>query len=109
MQVMIHFFLDLLQVTGGDLAPKKCVFYLIAHRWKKGLPSLLRRRLSHRGIDNTYNATGQTTGIKRKVATQGHITLGFHLTGDGTLSAHKKIMKCKAKEYTEAIISSTLN
>jgi hypothetical protein len=48
-------------------------------------------------------------GIKRKAATQGHITLRFHLTGDGTSSAHKKIMKCKAKEYSEAIVSSILN
>jgi hypothetical protein len=31
MQVVIPFFLDLLQVTGGDLAPEKCVWYLIAH------------------------------------------------------------------------------
>jgi hypothetical protein len=40
---------------------------------------------------------------------QGHITLGFHLTGDGTSSAHKKNMKCRTKEYSEAIISGTLN
>jgi hypothetical protein len=39
---------------------------------------------------------------------QGHRTLGFHLTGDGTSSAHKKIMKTKAKEYSEAIIDSSL-
>jgi hypothetical protein len=32
MQVAIQLFLDLLQVTGGDLAPEKCVWYLIAHR-----------------------------------------------------------------------------
>jgi hypothetical protein len=37
MQVVIQFFLDLLQITGGDLAPQKCVWYLIAHRWKNGL------------------------------------------------------------------------
>jgi hypothetical protein len=98
-----------LQVTGRDLGPEKCVWYLIAHRWKNGLPSLLRKRESHHGIEITSNATGQTSGIKRKAATQGHITLGFHLTGDGTSSSHKKIMKCKAKEYSEAIISSTLN
>jgi hypothetical protein len=108
-QVVIQFFLDLLQVTGGDLAPDKCVWYLIEHRWKNGLPTLLRKRESHRGIKITSNATGRTSGIKRKAATQGHITLVFHLTGDGTSSAHKKIMKCKAKEYSEAIISSTLN
>jgi hypothetical protein len=30
------------------------------------------------------------------------------LTEDGTSTAHKKIMKTKAKEYSEAIISSSL-
>jgi folate-dependent tRNA-U54 methylase TrmFO/GidA len=30
------------------------------------------------------------------------------LTGDGTSSAHEKIMKTKAKKYSEAIISSSL-
>jgi hypothetical protein len=50
MQVIIQFFLDLLQVTGGDLAPDKCVRYLIAHRWKNGLPTVLRKREYHRGI-----------------------------------------------------------
>jgi hypothetical protein len=33
MQNIIQFFLDLLQVTGGDLAPEKCVWFLICHRW----------------------------------------------------------------------------
>jgi hypothetical protein len=32
MQTIIQFFLDLLQVTGGDLAPEKCVWFLICHR-----------------------------------------------------------------------------
>jgi hypothetical protein len=32
MQMIIQFFLDLLQVTGGDLAPEKCVWFLICHR-----------------------------------------------------------------------------
>jgi hypothetical protein len=35
MQVVIQFFLDLLQVTGRDLDPEKCVWYLIVHRLKK--------------------------------------------------------------------------
>jgi hypothetical protein len=39
---------------------------------------------------------------------QEHHTLELHLTGDGTFSAHKKIMKTKAKEYCEPIISSRL-
>jgi hypothetical protein len=109
MQVIIQLFLDLLEVTGGDLAPEKCVWYLIAQRWKNGLPSLLRKRESCRGIEIMSNTTGKTSGIKMKASTHGHRTLGFHLTGDGTSSAHKKIMKCKSKEYSKAIISSTLN
>jgi hypothetical protein len=32
MQVVMQFFLDLRQVTGGDLAPEKYVWYLIANR-----------------------------------------------------------------------------
>jgi hypothetical protein len=32
MEESMHFFLHPLQVTGGDLTPKKCVWYLISHR-----------------------------------------------------------------------------
>jgi hypothetical protein len=41
MEEIIQLFLDLLQVTGGDLSPKKCMWYLISHRWKDGMPRLL--------------------------------------------------------------------
>jgi hypothetical protein len=37
MEVIIQFFLDLLQVTGGDLVPEKCARYLIGQRWNKGV------------------------------------------------------------------------
>jgi hypothetical protein len=42
MEEIIQFFLDCLQVTGGDLAPIKCAWYLISHQWKDGIPRLLR-------------------------------------------------------------------
>jgi hypothetical protein len=42
MEEIIQSLLDLLQVTGGDLAPEKCVWYLISHRWKDGKPILLQ-------------------------------------------------------------------
>jgi hypothetical protein len=60
MQVVIQFFLDLLQVIGGDIAPEKCLWYLISHRWNNGLTSLLRKLASHRGIEIMSNTTGQT-------------------------------------------------
>jgi hypothetical protein len=42
MEVIIQFFLHLLQVTGGDLAPEKCAWYLIGHRWNKGVSKLIQ-------------------------------------------------------------------
>jgi hypothetical protein len=39
---IIKFLLDLLQITGGDLAPEKCAWYLIDHRWSKGVPTLIQ-------------------------------------------------------------------
>jgi hypothetical protein len=41
-EVIIQFFLDLLQVTGGDLAPEKCAWYLIVHCWNKGVSKLIQ-------------------------------------------------------------------
>jgi hypothetical protein len=108
MEDIIQCFLDLLQVTGGDLAPGKCVWYLIAHRWKKDVPTLLANKTTHRGIVMKSKATGTISAVKRKAVSQGHITLGFHLCGDGTSRAHKKVMKEKAIKYGEAIKSSSL-
>jgi hypothetical protein len=81
----------------GGLAPEKCVWYLIGHRWEKGVPRLLAKRERDRRIKTTPNTTGQTTRINRKAVNQGHRTVGFHLTGDETSTAHKKIMKTKTK------------
>jgi hypothetical protein len=57
MEEIIQFFLDLLQVAGGDLAPEKCVWYLISHHWKDGKPRLLQKRSSHRGIKIVSRST----------------------------------------------------
>jgi hypothetical protein len=58
MEDIIQFFLDLLQVMGGDLAPEKCVWYLITHRWNKGVPTLLANNTTQRGIIMKSKATG---------------------------------------------------
>jgi hypothetical protein len=108
MEYIIPFLLYLLQVMGGDLAPEKCVWYMIAHRWKKGVPTLLANKSTHRGITMKSKETGTISAVKRKAVSQGHRTLGFHLCGDGTSRAHKKIMKEKAIKYGEAIMTSSL-
>jgi hypothetical protein len=84
MEEIIQLFLDLLQVTGGDLAPDKCVWYLISHIWKYGTPRLLQKHSSHHGIKIVSRSTNMESGIKRKAPDKGNRTLGFFMTGDGT-------------------------
>jgi hypothetical protein len=57
MEEIIRFFLDLLQVTGGDPAPEKCLWCLISHRWKDKNPKLLQNHSSHRGIKIVSRST----------------------------------------------------
>jgi hypothetical protein len=51
MEEIIQLFLDLLQVTGGHLASKKCAWILIAFRWQEGKSSVILTRETHRGIE----------------------------------------------------------
>jgi hypothetical protein len=108
MEVIIQFFLDLLQVTDGDLAPKKCAWYLIGHRWNKGVSKLIQIEPQHRSITMTSRSSGQVSGIKRKSPTEGHRTLGFFMTGDGTSNEHKRVMNEKGLAYAMVIRNSTL-
>jgi hypothetical protein len=87
MEEIIQFFLDLLQVTGGDLAPEKCVWYLISHLWKDGKPRLLQKHCRHRGIKIMSRSTNTESGVKRKAPSKGHRTLGFFMTEKASLYA----------------------
>jgi hypothetical protein len=108
MEEIIQFFLDLIQFTAGELAPEKCMWYLISHRWKDGKPRLLQRHSSHRGIIIVSRSTNTESGFKRRAPNEGHRTLGFFMTGDGTCTAHKKVMTEKASLYATAIQRSSL-
>jgi hypothetical protein len=105
---IIQFFFDLLQVTGGDLALEKCAWCLIGHRWRKGVPTLIQIEPQHLSISMTSMSSGQVSGINRKAPTEGHRTLGFFMTGDGTSNEHKRVMMKKGLDYATAIKNSTL-
>jgi hypothetical protein len=95
--------IDLLQVTDGDLAPEKCVWYLISHRWKDDTPRLLQKHSSHRRIKIMSISTNTESGVKRKAPNEGHLTLGFFMKRDRTCSAHKKLMTEKSSLYATSI------
>jgi hypothetical protein len=54
MEEILQFFLDLLQVTGGGLAPEKSAWFLIAFRWKEGKASVVTPNSTHRGIELVF-------------------------------------------------------
>jgi hypothetical protein len=58
MEIIEQFFLDLLQATGGDFALEKCAWYLIGHRWSKGVSKLIQIEPQHRSITMTSRSSG---------------------------------------------------
>jgi hypothetical protein len=56
----------------------------------------------------TSGSSGQVLGIKQKAPTEGHQTLVFFMTGDGTSNEHKRVMKEKGLDYAMVIRNSTL-
>jgi hypothetical protein len=57
----------------------------------------------------TSRATEQVLGITWKAPTEGHRTLFFLMTGDGTSTEHKRVMMERGVDYATAIINSTLH
>jgi hypothetical protein len=72
MEEIMQYFLDLLQVIGGDLAPEKCAWFLIAFQWKDGKAKMVQIKQSHIGINLTSKSEGTTVGIKRKAPSDSH-------------------------------------
>jgi hypothetical protein len=56
----------------------------------------------------TSRSSGQVSGIKWKAPPEGHRTLGFFMTGDGTSNDQKRLMMEKGLDYAVAIRNSTL-
>jgi hypothetical protein len=108
MEDIMQYFLDLLQVTGGDLKPEKCAWFLIAFRWKDRKAKMVQIKQSHKGINLTSKSKGTTVGIKRKAPSDSYRTLGFHLQRDVKTDSHKKVMREKSEAYGEAINGSLL-
>jgi hypothetical protein len=106
MEYIIQLFLDLLQLTGCNLAPEKSAWYLIGHIWRKGVPTVIQIEPQRRYISMTLRSSGQVSGIKRKVPTEGNRTLDFFMTGDRNSTEHKRGMMGKGLEYATAIRNS---
>jgi hypothetical protein len=56
----------------------------------------------------TSRSSGQVSVIKGKAPTEGHKTMFFFVTGDGTSNEHKQVMKEKGLAYAMVIRNSTM-
>jgi hypothetical protein len=81
------------RLRAATLHQKSAHGILIGQRWNKGVSKLIQIEPQHRSITMTSRSSGQVSEIKRKTPTEGHRTLGFFMTGDGTSNEHKRVMK----------------
>lgn len=77
----------------NNLAPDKCVWFLICHRFKNWKSRQLTMNKSHEGIEITSRASAVVSGVKRKVPNEVHRTLVFQMTGNGRCDTQKRAMK----------------
>jgi hypothetical protein len=83
MNCVIKFFLELLQVAGGDLYISKRACFTLFHRWKGGRATLLRTHDSHPPMTITHPSTGEVKLITWKNPNEAHCALGWMMTTDG--------------------------
>jgi hypothetical protein len=108
MNRMIKFFLELLQVAGGDLNISKCACFTVFHRWKGGRATLLRTHDSHPPMTITHPSTGEVKRITRKNPNEAHRDLGWMMTTDGKSTAQFIVSKAKAKLFAGGIRQSRM-
>jgi hypothetical protein len=108
MNRMIQFFLELLQVAGGDLNISKCACFTIFHRWQGGHATLIRTQESHPTMTITHPSTGEVKIITRKNPNEAHRALGWMMTTDGKSTDQFIVSKSKSKLFAGGIFQSLM-
>jgi hypothetical protein len=103
-QKILQFFLELLQVAGGNLNITKCACFIVFHRWNGGNATLLNIQDSHPPMTIIHPHSGETKKIVKKDTNQAHRALGWMMTTDGKSTAQFKVMKQKSKVFAGAIL-----
>jgi hypothetical protein len=82
MQKILQFYLDILQVAGGDLNIAKCACFTVFHRWSGGKATLLKIQDLHPMMNITHPHSGELKTITNKDPTDAHRALGWMMTTD---------------------------
>jgi hypothetical protein len=104
MNHMIQFFLELLQVAGGNLNISKCACFTVFHHWKGGCATLLCAHDSHPTMTITHPSTGEVKLITHKNPNEAHRALGWMMTTDGKSTDQFIVSKAKSKLFAGGIL-----
>jgi hypothetical protein len=108
MQQILQFFLEILQVAGGDLNISKCACFTIFHQWSKGQATLLKTQESHPLMTAKHPHYGEIKTINRKNPNQAHRVLGWMMTTYGRSTAQLKVLKTKVRLFAGFILQSRM-
>jgi hypothetical protein len=108
MKKMIQFFLELLQVSGGDLNISKCACFTVFHRLKGGRAMLLQTHGSHPTMNITHPSSGELKNITRKNPNESHRALVWIMTTDGKSTAQFVLIRDKEKLFAGGILQSRI-
>jgi hypothetical protein len=75
--IILEFFLHLLNIIGGDIFTGKSACFLIFHRWSGGKSTLLKIHDDHPQITLTHPLTGTDNAVLRKEKDEPHRALGW--------------------------------
>jgi hypothetical protein len=89
---------------GGLDSEKMRMVPHILHMEGGGASVIIPREI--RGIELISKSIGTRTSIKCKAPSESHMTLRFHINGDGTSTDHKRVMIEKIKLYSEVIVTA---
>ena len=98
---------DLIQVTGGSLAPVKCWWYLVDHKWSNSKWKTIDPDESHDLIAHDNTGTPQT--IKRLGISDAQEMLGVSLAPDGDKSEQIRSMREKAMLWATQVKAGFLS
>jgi hypothetical protein len=108
MQKILRFFLELLQVAGGDLNIAKCACFTVFHQWSSVKSTLLKIHASHPLMTITHPYYGELKPITKKDPSEAHRALGWMMTTDCKSTVKFLVLKQKAKLFAGTILQSRM-
>jgi hypothetical protein len=105
---ILQFFLDLLNLIGGDLHSAESACFIMFHRWIGGKATQLKIHDDRPSISLTHPITGITNVVPRKERDNPMRTLVWIMTIDGKSNGPFNTLKEKAQQFASAIYGSRM-